>query len=43
MLEGNSYPFTQPALESRGLGAYVEPVLVLSIVLGLVYLFYTNQ
>ena len=43
LLEGSTFPFTQPELESRGLGAYVEPILVLGIVAGLIYLFYSNQ
>lgn len=43
LLEGSDFPFTQPTLETRGLGSLVEPALVSGIVLGLVYLFYTNQ
>jgi hypothetical protein len=43
LLEGTDFPFTQPVLETRGLGRLVEPALVSGIVLGLVYLFYTNQ
>lgn len=43
LLEGSDFPFTQPTLQTRGLGKLVEPALVSGIVLGLVYLFYTNQ
>jgi hypothetical protein len=43
LLEGSSFPFNQPTLETRGIGSLVEPALVTGIVVGLVYLFYTNQ
>jgi hypothetical protein len=43
LLEGSDFPFTQPTLQTRGLGKLVEPALVSGIVLGLIYLFYTNQ
>ena len=43
LLEGPSYPFDAPALETRGMGSLVEPALVTGIVVGLIYLFYTNQ
>jgi hypothetical protein len=39
----SSYPCDPPRLNSRGLGRFVEPVVVTAIVTGLVYLFYTNQ
>lgn len=43
LLEGKTFPFSRPVLNTRGYGAIVEPALVTGIVLGLVYLFYTNQ
>ena len=43
LLEGRSYPFIKPALPPQSLSRIVEPVLVLGIVAGLVFLFYSNQ
>lgn len=43
MLAGTNFPFNPPALESRSMSSYVEPVLVTGIVAGLIYLFYANQ
>jgi hypothetical protein len=43
LLEGKTFPFAKPVLETRGLGGLVEPALVTGIVVGLIYLFYTNQ
>lgn len=43
LLEGKTFPFTKPVLQTRGLGGLVEPALVTGIVVGLIYLFYTNQ
>jgi hypothetical protein len=43
LLEGLSYPFTKPTLRPQPLSRFLEPVLVTSIIGGLVYLFYTNQ
>ncbi len=43
LLEGKTFPFTQPTLHTRGWGVLVEPALVTGIVAGLIYLFYTNQ
>ena len=43
LLEGPSFPFDGPTLETRGIGSLVEPALVTGIVAGLIYLFYTNQ
>jgi len=43
LLEGTSFPFEEPTLETKGWGALVEPALVIAIVAGLIYLFYTNQ
>lgn len=42
-LAGTDFPFNPPALEQKGMGAYVEPMLVTGIVAGLIYLFYANQ
>ncbi len=43
LLEGRAYPFTRPSLPPQSLSRIVEPVLVLGIVAGLVFLFYSNQ
>jgi hypothetical protein len=43
LLEGRSYPFTRPNLPPQSLSRIVEPALVLGIVGGLVFLFYSNQ
>jgi len=43
LLEGKTFPFTKPVLQTQGLGGLVEPALVTGIVVGLIYLFYTNQ
>jgi len=43
VLEGGSYPFTKPTLDTKGLNSFIEPALVTAIVAGLIYLFYTNQ
>ncbi len=43
LLEGKTFPFEKPYLAPGGLGALVEPALVTGIVVGLIYLFYTNQ
>ena len=43
LLEGKTFPFAKPVLQTRGLGGLVEPALVTGIVVGLIYLFYTNQ
>jgi len=43
LLEGTSFPFEEPTLKTKGWGALVEPALVIAIVAGLIYLFYTNQ
>ena len=42
-LAGNDFPFNPPPLEQKGMGGYVEPMLVTGIVAGLIYLFYANQ
>jgi len=43
LLEGRSYPFNKPTLPPQSLSRIVEPALVLGIVAGLVFLFYSNQ
>jgi len=43
LLEGRAYPFVRPSLPPQSLSRIVEPVLVLGIVAGLVFLFYSNQ
>ncbi len=43
LLEGKTFPFSKPTLQTKGLGSFVEPALVTGIVAGLIYLFYTNQ
>ncbi|HEX7880306.1 MAG TPA: hypothetical protein VF720_12905 [Candidatus Eisenbacteria bacterium] len=43
LLEGRSYPFGKPSLPPQSLSRIVEPALVLGIVAGLVFLFYSNQ
>jgi hypothetical protein len=43
LVAGTNFPFNPPALESKSMSSYVEPVLVTGIVAGLIYLFYANQ
>jgi hypothetical protein len=43
LLAGTDFQFNPPPLEQKGMGGYVEPVLVTGIVAGLIYLFYANQ
>ena len=40
--EGN-FQFTRPPVPSSGWGKYVEPVFVSGIIVGLIYLFFSNQ
>ena len=42
-LEQGSYTFNKPVVPSGGWGRYVEPVFVTGIVVGLIYLFFSNQ
>jgi hypothetical protein len=42
-LEQGSYAFNKPLLPSGGWGRYVEPVFVTGIIVGLIYLFFSNQ
>jgi len=43
LVEEGNFSFTKPAVPSGGWGKYVEPVFVSGIVVGLVYLFFSNQ
>ncbi|MBU1700520.1 MAG: hypothetical protein KJ970_02865 [Candidatus Eisenbacteria bacterium] len=42
-VEGSKYPFARPVIQPAVWGQLVEPVAVVAIVSGLVYLFYANQ
>jgi len=42
-VEEGSFGFVHPALPGGGWGKYAEPVLVSGIVVGLIYLFFSNQ
>ena len=42
-VQKGNYLFTKPAVPSSGVGKYVEPVLVSGIIVGLIYLFFSNQ
>jgi len=42
-IEYGTYAFVRPAEPSGGWGRYVEPVFVTGIVVGLIYLFFSNQ
>jgi hypothetical protein len=42
-IEEGNFAFTRPALPGGGWGKYAEPVLVTGIVVGLIYLFFSNQ
>ena len=42
-IEYGTYAFVRPAEPSGGWGKYVEPVFVTGIVVGLIYLFFSNQ
>jgi hypothetical protein len=42
-LEGAKYPFPIPQPETKSLQRYIEPVFVVAIASGLIYLFYENQ
>lgn len=43
LLEGRNYPFLRPELRGRPLSRLAEPILVSSIIAGLVFLFYSSQ
>jgi hypothetical protein len=43
LVEEGNFSFTKPAVPPGGWGRYVEPVFVSGIVVGLVYLFFSNQ
>jgi len=42
-LEQGSYAFNHPVVPSSGWGRYAEPVFVTGIIVGLIYLFFSNQ
>jgi len=42
-VEAGLYAFTKPPRESRNWGRIVEPVVVSGIIVGLIYLFFSNQ
>ncbi len=42
-VESGSYAFLRPGVPSGGWGKYVEPVFVTGIIVGLIYLFFSNQ
>ena len=42
-VEAGLYAFTKPPRESRNWGKIVEPVVVSGIIVGLIYLFFSNQ
>jgi hypothetical protein len=42
-LEQGTYTFNKPVVPSAGWGKYVEPVFVTGIIVGLIYLFFSNQ
>jgi hypothetical protein len=42
-VEQGTYEFTHPVVPSSGWGRYAEPVFVTGIIVGLIYLFFSNQ
>jgi len=42
-IEQGTYQFARPAMPSSGWGRYAEPVFVTAIIVGLIYLFFSNQ
>ena len=42
-IEQGAYKFNQPVVPSAGWGKYAEPVFVTGIIVGLIYLFFSNQ
>lgn len=42
-VEQGVYPFARPVLPGGGWGRYAEPVFVTGIIVGLIYLFFSNQ
>jgi hypothetical protein len=42
-IEQGNYAFNKPLVPSAGWGKYVEPVFVTGIIVGLIYLFFSNQ
>jgi hypothetical protein len=43
LIEQGTYAFNKPVVPSAGWGHYVEPVFVTGIIVGLIYLFFSNQ
>jgi len=42
-VEAGVYAFTKPTQDSKSIGKIVEPVVVSGIIVGLIYLFFSNQ
>ena len=42
-VEAGLYSFTKPERETKKWGRIVEPVVVSGIIVGLIYLFFSNQ
>ncbi len=42
-IEQGAYAFSKPVVPSAGWGKFVEPVFVTGIIVGLIYLFFSNQ
>lgn len=42
-VEQGAYQFARPVIPGGGLGKYAEPVFVTGIIVGLIYLFFSNQ
>jgi hypothetical protein len=42
-IEAGSFMFTKPEQKSTSWGKVVEPVVVSGIIIGLIYLFFSNQ
>jgi hypothetical protein len=42
-VEQGTYQFARPVLPGSGWGKYAEPVFVTGIIVGLIYLFFSNQ
>jgi hypothetical protein len=42
-VEEGTYQFARPVMPAGGWGRYAEPVFVTGIIVGLIYLFFSNQ
>jgi hypothetical protein len=42
-IEQGTYAFNRPVVPSQGWGKYAEPVFVTAVIVGLIYLFFSNQ